>query len=76
MVPPIKLSMNQDLKQPGLFNFVLELIIYFIHVVVKLKVARGTTGLPKGGKEWEFIQDRSSYMCYAKIENTCKISLC
>ena len=27
--------MNQDLKQPGLFNFVLELIIYFIHVVVK-----------------------------------------
>lgn len=27
--------MNRDLKQPGLFNFVLELIIYFIHVVVK-----------------------------------------
>ena len=41
MVPPIKLSMNQDLKQPGLFNFVLELIIYFIHVVVK----GGKTGL-------------------------------
>ena len=35
MVPPIKLPMNRDLKQPGLFNFLLELIIYFIHVVVK-----------------------------------------
>ena len=74
MVPPIKLPMNRDLKQPGLFNFLLELIIYFIHVVVK--GGKRNNRFTQGGKGMGIIQDRSSYMCYAKIKNTCKINLC
>ena len=68
---------NVILKVCHLSFFKTLLMSIFMGVYVgQLKVGRGTIGLPKGEKEWEFIQDRSSYMCYAKIKNTCKINLC